>query len=103
MWWVMIWVLLLLASGGYLGWRGWGLWGHTKELGIELAEAQRRLDEVQGQLEVLGERVGSREELAIFAGPVTARIKRNRARSDSRRARQHRRANSRPAWARHVD
>jgi hypothetical protein len=103
MWWVMIWVLLLMASGGYLGWRGWGLWGQAKELGSELADAQRRLEAVQGQLEVLGERIGSPEELAIFAGPVTARIKRNRARSDARRARQQRRAASRPAWAKHVD
>jgi hypothetical protein len=103
MWWVMIWVLLLAVSGAYLSWRAWGLWSKTKELGSELYAAQRRLDEVQGQLEVLSERIGSPEELAIFAGPVTARIKRNRAKSDSRRARQQRRAASLPAWAKHVD
>jgi hypothetical protein len=103
MWWVMIWVLLLLVSGVYLGWRAWGLWGQAREFGSELAEAQRRLDEVQGQLDLLGERIGSPEELAIFAGPVTARIKRNRARSEARRARRLRRASARPAWAKHVD
>jgi hypothetical protein len=99
----MIWVLLLLASAGYLGWRAWGLWGRTKKLGSELAEASRRLDEVQGQLELLEEQISAPQDLAIFAGPVTARIKRNRARSDSRRARRQRRATSRPAWAKHVD
>jgi hypothetical protein len=99
----MIWVLLLVVSGAYLGWRVWGLWGQTKELGSELAVAERRLDEVQGKLELLGERISSPEELAIFAGPVTARIRRNRAKADSRRARQQRRAASRPAWAKHVD
>jgi len=103
MWWVMIWLLLLVASGGYLGWRAWGLWGQTRELGSELADASRRLDEVQGQLELLGERVSAPEELAIFAGPVTARIKRNRARAMSRQARRQRRAATRPAWAKHVD
>lgn len=101
--WVMIWVLLLVASGGYLTWRAWGLWGKTKQLGSELVDAQRRLDEVQDQLEVLGAAIGSPEELAIFAGPVTARIKWNRAKSDRRRQRRLRRTISRPAWAKHVD
>jgi hypothetical protein len=99
----MIWVLLLVASGGYLSWRARGLWGKAKELGFELIAAQRRLDEVQGQVDVLRQRISSPEELAIFTGPVTARIKWNRTRSDSRRARRLRRAVSRPAWAKHVD
>jgi len=103
MWWVMIWVFLLVVSGAYLGWRAWGLWGKTKEFGSELSDAQRRLDEVQGQLNLLGERIASPEELAIFVGPVTARIRRNRARADRRRARRLRRTRSRPAWAKHVD
>jgi len=103
MWWVMIWLLLLVGSGVYLGMRAWGLWGQTKELGSELADASRRLDEVQGQLDLHGERIGAPEELAIFAGPVTARIKRNRARAMSRQARRQRRAATRPAWAKHVD
>jgi len=101
--WVLIWVLMLVASGAYLSWRAWGLWGHTRELGSELAEASRRLDEVQGQLELLGERISAPEELAIFAGPVTARIKRNRAKAMSRQARRQRRAATRPGWAKHVD
>jgi hypothetical protein len=103
MWWVMMWLLLLVVSGAYLSWRAWGLWGKAKELGSELAVAERRLDEVQGKLELLGERISSPDGLAIFAGPVTARITRNRARVDRRRARQQRRASSRPAWAKHVD
>jgi hypothetical protein len=103
MWWVMIWLLLLVVSGAYLAWRTWGLWGRAKALGSELAVAERRLDEVQGKLELLGERVRSPEELAIFTGPVTARIRRNRAKAESRRARQLRRASTRPAWAKHVD
>jgi hypothetical protein len=103
MWWVMIWLLLLVGSGVYLGMRAWGLWGQTKELGSELADASRRLDEVQGQLDLHGERIGAPEELAIFAGPVTARMQRNRAKAYGRKARRQRRATSRPAWAKHVD
>jgi hypothetical protein len=102
MWWV-IWILLLVASGVYLGVRLWGLWGHIKALGSEIVAAQRRLDEVAGKLEVLGDLLKSPADLAIFAGPVTARIRRDRAKADSRRARGLRRAISRPAWAKHVD
>ena len=102
-WWLLIWVCLLVVAGVYLGMRTWGLWGQTKELGSELAVAQRRLDEVQGQLELLGERIGSPEQLAVLADPATARKERDRARAAGHHARQQRRAASRPAWAKHVD
>jgi len=104
MWvWVMIWVVLLVASGCYVGVKLWSLWGQTRELGSELAVAQDRLDEVQGQLELLGERIGSPEELAVFADPATARKERDSVKAEGRRVRQQRRAVSRPAWAKHVD
>ena len=102
-WWVMIWVCLLLVAGVYLGTRVWALWGQTKELGSELAAAGRCLDAVQGQMELLGERIGSPEQLAVFASPAAARKERDRVRAASRRARRLRRAASRPAWAKHVD
>jgi hypothetical protein len=102
MWWV-IWALLFVVSGVYLGARMWGLWGQTKELGSELAITQRRLDEVQGELEIIAELIGSPEELAVFASPATAGKERNRAKAAARHARQRRRAGSRPAWAKHVD
>ncbi len=93
-WWVMIWVSLIVIAGVYLGARAWGLWGQTKELGSELAVAERRLYEVQGQLELLGERIGSPEELAVFADPVMARKQRDRARAAGRHARHKRRSAS---------
>lgn len=102
-WWLMIWVCLLLMAGLYLGKRLWALWGQAKELGSELAAAQRRLDAVQGQLDLLGERIGSPEQLAVFAHPAIARRQRDSARAAGRRARQLRIAASRPAWAKHVD
>lgn len=103
MWWVMIWVVLLVLSGLYLAARAGDLWGQTKELGSELAIAQERLDNVQGQLELLGERIGSPEELAVFADPASARRDRDQARFAGRQARHQRRAPSRPAWVKHVD
>ena len=102
-WWLTIWTGLLLVAGGYLAARAWGLWRQTKELGSELAAAERRLHAVQGQLELLGERISSPEQLAVFADPATARKQRDRARAAGRHARQRRRAVSRPAWAKHVD
>ncbi len=99
----MIWVVLLVASGVYVGVRLWGLWGQTKELGSELAVAQERMDEVQGQLELLGERIGSPDELAVFADPAAARRERDSVKAEGRRIRQQRRAAFRPAWAKHVD
>lgn len=102
MWWVMIWILMLVGSGAYLAVLSWGLWGHTKELGSELATAQRRLDEVQGQLELLGEKIRTVEDLAVFADPVVARRERVRVKADARQARTRRRAITRPGWAKDV-
>ena len=103
MWWLLIWASILVVAGVYLGVRAWGLWGQTKELGSELAIAQRRLDQVQGQLERLGEEIDSPEELAVFAVPAAARKERDRARAAGRHARRQRRAGSPPASVKHVD
>jgi hypothetical protein len=90
--WLLIWACLLLVAGVYLGARVWGLWGQTKELGSELASAERRIGEVQGQLVRLGERLGSKEQLAVFDDPSIARKRLDRARAAGRRARRQRRA-----------
>jgi hypothetical protein len=102
-WWLLIWVCLLLAAGLYLGTRAWALWGQIRELGSELAEAQLRLDDVQGELELLGSRIGPPTELAVFVGPVQARRQRDLVRAAARQARRRHRQASLPAWAKHVD
>jgi hypothetical protein len=102
MWWV-IWVVLLLLAGVYIAVRMWGLWGQTKELGSELAIAQERIENVQGQLELLGERITSPEELAVFATPGAARSQRDHAKAQGRRERQQRRAVPHPRRVRPVD
>jgi len=103
MWWLLFWVCLLLVSGVYVGARAWGLWGQTKELGSELAVAERRLDAVQGQLDVLGERTGGPEQLAVFSDVASARKERDRARAAGHHARQQRLAVSHPMRVKHVD
>ncbi|MEO8517691.1 MAG: hypothetical protein ABI438_00825 [Dermatophilaceae bacterium] len=103
MWWLLIWACLLLVSGAYLGARAWGLWGQTKELGSELVIAERRIGDVQGQIEALGEKISEPKELAVFSDPASARKERERARAAGRRARRARRAVSHPSVAKHVD
>ncbi len=103
MWWLLIWACLLLVAGIYLGARAWGLWGQTKELGSELVIAQGRLDDVQGQLDVLGDRLGSAEQLAVFSDVASARKERDRARAAGRRARRPPRSVSHPLRVKHVD
>lgn len=88
--WPLIWACLLVLSGIYLATRVWGLWGQAKDLGSELVIAQQRLDDVQGELELLGEKVTSAEQLAVFADPNIARKQRERARAAGRRARRRR-------------
>jgi len=88
--WLLIWACLLVAAGIYLATRVWGLWGQTKDLGSELMIAQRRLDDVQGELELLGEKVTSAEQLAVFVDPTLARKRRDQAKAAGRRARRQR-------------
>jgi hypothetical protein len=102
-WWVLIWVLLLVVAAVYLGTRLWGLWGQSKDFGREVAIAQRRLDEVQGQLDLLGDRITEPGQLAVFAEPAAVRKEREVTRAALRRDRARRPQRRRPAWARHVD
>lgn len=89
-WWVLVWVLLLLGAVAYLGARLWGLWGQVRELAGEAETAQRRVEQVEGQLQLLGEQIGSPDDLAVFADPRTVRKARDRARrAGSRRTRLH--------------
>jgi len=103
MWWLLVWVSLVLVAGSYVGARAWGLWGQTKELASELAIAQRRVAAVQGQRDVLGERVGGLEQLAVFSDVTAARKEHDRVKRAGQRARRRRRAITRPEWVKHVD
>ena len=103
MWWLLFWACLILVSALYVGARARGLWGQTKELGSELAVAERRLEAVQSQFDVLGERIGGPEQLAVFSGVASARRERDRARAAGRNARHQRLAVSHPMRVKHVD
>jgi len=102
-WWVLIWALLLVCAAAYIGSRLWDLWGRSKDFGREVMIAQERLDQVQGQLDLLGEKISSPDQLAVFGDPAALRKEREHALARQRRERAHRRAGRRPTWARHVD
>ena len=102
-WWVLIWALLLACAAVYIGSRLWELWGQSKDFGREVAIAQQRLDQVQGQLELLGEKIGSPDQLAVFGDPGALRKEHERTRAAMHRQRRHHRRVARPSWARHVD
>ena len=67
--WLLIWACLLVVAGVYLGSRARALWGQTKELGSELGLAQRRLDDVQDQMEMLGATAPREPLRSIISSP----------------------------------
>lgn len=102
-WWVLIWALLLVCAAVYLGSRLWELWGQSKDFGQEVLIAQERLEQVQGQLDLLGEQITSPEQLAVFGDPAALRKEREHTAARLRHERARRRSGHRPTWARHVD
>lgn len=96
--WVLLWVVLLAGSAAFLGWRARQLWGSTKALGREVQRASALVAELESRAEELREA----EATAVAA---TQPIHRMRAeyrqqRASSKAARDVRRADRLPPWAR---
>lgn len=101
-WWVLIWTLLVVIAGVYLGARLWGLWGHVKELTAETERASQTLAALEAQVDRLGE-AAAPQPLAVFQAPRDLRHHRATTRAELRSRRAARRAERRPLWARDVD
>jgi hypothetical protein len=96
--WVLLWVVLLAGSVAFLGWRAWLVWGSTKALGREVERASALVAELESRADEL-------REAETAATAVTQPIHRMRAeyrqqRASSKAARQVRRADRLPPWAR---
>jgi hypothetical protein len=96
--WVLFWVVLLTASGAFLGWRAWLVWEKTKVLGREVQRASELVAELESRADELRE-----VEPALIA--VTQPTHRMRAqyreqRASAKAARHVRRADRLPPWAR---
>jgi len=96
--WVLLWVVLLLGSAAYLGWRARLVWGQTKGLGREVqrasalvAELERRADELRDVDPAL---------IAVVQPAHRMRAQYREQRATAKAARHIRRADRLPPWAR---
>ncbi len=97
--WVLVWVLLLVGSAGYLAMRGWTLWGQVRELLAELGIAAQRLEGVQGQVLLPEDQIREPGQLAVFAPPAVLSEERPATGRSLRRRNPGRRATPGPARA----
>lgn len=74
-WWVLIWVVLVLAALGVFAVLGLGLWRRVKLLLSELSVASDRFAEISAKLEAVAERAEPREP-AVFTDPLELRQER---------------------------
>lgn len=84
--WLILWTAILAGSGWLFFVLGRGLWRQSTALFSELGTASERLGAVMDQLDVLGEQVKERQDLAVFADPVA--LQRERAAAARRKARE---------------
>ncbi len=101
--WVLIWLVLLMGAGWYLWSALRRAWRASGRLMDELMATERRLSAIRTEVDRLGDGTGALEELAVFGDPDALRKERERTRQALSEQRRARRAENRPAWARHVD
>ena len=116
--WVLVWVVLVAASGWYLWRRLRRLFRTASRLANEVAEAERLLGRVQRQVRARHTRgAGAPDgapadeanepdaavQLAVFTGIAQAAAERRAVREALREQRRARRDANRPGWARRVD
>ncbi|GLY18273.1 hypothetical protein LWF15_23255 [Kineosporia rhizophila] len=80
-WWVLVWVVLVLAAAGVLAVLGLGLWRKAMALLGELSTASDRFAEISTKLDQVAEAGQSRDrEPAVFTDPLELRQERFLAR-----------------------
>ena len=96
--WVLLWAVLLLGSAAFLGWRAWLVWGRTKALGREVQRAGELVAELEARADEL--RDVEPAVLAVTQPLSSVRAQHQGQRASTRAARQARRADRMPPWAR---
>ncbi|GAB6902943.1 hypothetical protein [Kineosporia succinea] len=74
-WWVLIWVVMVLAALGLFAMIGLDLWRKAKALLSELGTASDRFSEISAAMEQVAEQAQSREP-AVFTDPLELRQER---------------------------
>ena len=96
--WVLLWVVLLLGSAAFLGWRAWLVWGRTKALGREVQRASDLVAELEARADEL--RDVEPDPSAVIQPPHRMRAQYREQRASTKAARHVRRADRLPPWAR---
>jgi len=96
--WVLLWVVLLLGSAGFLGWRAWLVWGKTKGLGREVQRASELVAELESRADEL--RDVDPALIAVIQPAHRMRAQYRDQRAAARAARHVRRTDRLPPWAR---
>ena len=96
--WVLLWLVLLLGSAAYLGLRARRVWGSTKGLGREVQRASELVAELEARADEL--RDVEPDPTAVTQPPHRMRAQYREQRASAKAARDARRADRLPPWAR---
>ena len=96
--WVLLWVVLLLGSAAFLGWRAWLVWGRTKDLGREVQRASELVAELESRADEL--RDIDPALIAVVQPAHRMRAQYRDQRAFTKAARRARRTDRLPPWAR---
>lgn len=96
--WLLFWVVLVLASVAFLGWRAWLVWGKTKALGREVGRASALVAEIEARADELREVEPAL--VAVTQPPHRMRAQYREHRASAKAAREARRTDRLPPWAR---
>ena len=96
--WVLLWVVLLVASGLWLFVLSRRVWGKAKVLTGELSRASGLLDELESRVDELRE--AEPAPTAVTQDPLRLREEYRAQRAEQAAARRSRRADRLPPWAR---
>lgn len=96
--WALLWVVLLVGSGAFLGRRAWLVWGRTKGLGREVQRASDLVAELESRADEL--RDVDPPPTAVTQPPHRLRAQYREQRATAKAARRARRTEWLPPWAR---
>ena len=96
--WLLFWVVLLVGSAAYLGWRAWQVWGSTKTLGREVQRGSELMAELEQRADEL--RDVDPQPTAVTQPPHRLRAQYREQRASAKAARHERRTDRLPPWAR---
>jgi hypothetical protein len=96
--WLLFWLVLLAASAAFLGWRARTVWGSTKALGVEVARGGTLAAALEARADEL--RAAEPAGTAVSQPVHRVRAEYREQRASGKAARQARRADRLPPWAR---